>query len=51
MRLIVMSVRDERQHRAAQRLGATDLAIGLQFGHRLGDELDGGIRIDRPVRN
>ena len=49
MRLKVLPVFYQRQHGAALRLGAADLAVGLQFvglqfGDRLSDELNGGIQ-------
>src|SRR5262245_59454784 len=39
------------EHGAAQRLGAADLGMRLEFGDRGGGELDGGTRLHRPVRD
>src|SRR5262245_7919267 len=41
----------QREHGAAQRLGAADLGMRLEFGDRGGGELDGGTRLHRPVRD
>src|SRR5262249_39903267 len=39
------------EHGAAQRLGAADFGMRLEFGDRGGGELDGGTRLHRPVRD
>src|SRR5215471_13609158 len=51
MRLVILSAVDHGQHRAPQRLGASYLRVALQFIDRLGDQLDGGLRRNLPVRD
>ena len=45
------AARDECEHRLAQGLRTTDAGIALDLVEGLGDQLDGGLRIDGPVRD
>ena len=51
MRLVRLALVDQRQHGAAQGLGPTDLRIAGHLANGGRDQLDRGIRVDRPVRD
>jgi hypothetical protein len=49
MRLVAFG--DERKHRTSHSLCSADLGFASHFAKGGGDERNGGVRVDLPVRN
>jgi hypothetical protein len=51
MGLVWLTLLDKCDHRPARRLGPTNGDVGDHGAHGFCNQLDGRIRVDRPVRN
>ena len=49
MRFVRVAAVDEREHGAAQGLGAADAPITAHLAHRSGDEFHRGVGVDCPM--